>query len=73
MLAVFTAPVGHRQPRAADLPSGVLRDEGMARTRNPAMPPQRSQPKGQTSDPSSGSPGDYLWPPGEDLQLCRGC
>jgi hypothetical protein len=68
------APVGHRQPRAQDLPPDVLRDEGM--TRRPPEPaptilPDASLPdaSGDRGDQSAGQvPFDN-----KELQICRGC
>ena len=63
------APVGHRQPRAQDLPPDVLREEGMAQP--PAEPaptilPDASRDRG---DQSVGqAPFDN-----KELQICRGC
>ena len=63
------APVGHRQPRAQDLPPDVLRDEGM--TRQPPEPvptilPDASRDRG---DPRAGpAPFDN-----KQLQICRRC
>jgi hypothetical protein len=63
------APVGHRQPRAQDLPPDVLRDEGMTRRPPEAAPtilPDASRDRG---DQSAGQvPFDN-----KELQICRGC
>jgi hypothetical protein len=63
------APVGHRQPRAQDLPPDVLRDEGM--TRPPAEPAPTILPDASRDrvDQSVGQvPFDN-----KELQICRGC
>jgi hypothetical protein len=65
------APIGHRQPRAQDLPPDVLRDEGMARSpinrqsQAPALPPDRPHDVGKAR--TSRSTLD------KDLQISRGC
>jgi hypothetical protein len=63
------APIGHRQPRAQDLPPDVLRDEGMNRQlAAPAstMPPDASRDQGDRR--AGRMPFGY-----DDLQICRQC
>jgi hypothetical protein len=62
----FPAPIGHRQPRAQDLPPDVLRDEGMAR--QAPEPPPASRPKSGRQGSGSGGPFG-----GGDLRICRQC
>jgi hypothetical protein len=60
------APIGHRQPRAQDLPPDVLRDEGMT----PRPPESASKvPPGAPRDQGAGQTtfGD------NQQQICRGC
>jgi hypothetical protein len=67
-LGLLAAPVGHRQPRAQDLPPDVLRDEGMTRQppEHATTLPDASHDRGGTGDP--GMPlGDH------DLRICRQC
>jgi hypothetical protein len=59
----FPAPIGHRQPRARDLPPDVLRDEGMTRQ---APEPLASQSK-------SGRQGSRSGGPFGDLRICSKC
>jgi hypothetical protein len=63
------APIGHRQPRAQDLPPDVLRDEGMNQRppeSAPTMQPDASRDQG---DRRAGR-----MPFGDgDLQICRQC
>jgi len=63
------APVGHRQPRARDLPPDVLRDEGMNRQPPepaPTILPDASRERG---DQRAGrAPFDN-----KQLQICRHC
>jgi hypothetical protein len=65
------APIGHRQPRAQDLPPDVLRDEGMAQppmsaqAQAPARPPDGSHDS--VKAPTQRSTLD------KELQICRGC
>jgi hypothetical protein len=59
-------PVGHRQPRAQDLPPDVLRDEGMARHAPEAAP--ATQPNSGEQGSRSGGPFE-----GGDLRICREC
>jgi hypothetical protein len=61
----MSAPIGHRQPRAQDLPPDVLRDEGMTR-RPPEPAPDASRPQGDQRAGQAPS-GDL------DLQICRQC
>jgi hypothetical protein len=72
--APWSAPVGHRQPSAADLPPDVLRDEGMS-------------PRGMNQQPGAPAPGapradaspehreqhGYGEPLDEGLRICREC
>jgi hypothetical protein len=61
----MSAPIGHRQPRAQDLPPDVLRAEGMT-PRPPAPAPDASRHQG---DQRAGqAPSGHL-----DLQICRRC
>jgi hypothetical protein len=65
------APIGHRQPRAQDLPPDVLRDEGMAQPptahqpQAPTLPPDRSHNTGNAQAGRSKLD--------KSLQICRGC
>jgi len=59
----MSAPIGHRQPRAQDLPPDVLRDEGMTR-RPPAPDASRHQGDQRVGQAPSGD---------LDLQICRQC
>jgi hypothetical protein len=64
----MSAPIGHRQPRAQDLPPDVLREEGM--TRQPPEPAPTERPDaslGQGDQRASRTPLD------DDLQICRQC
>jgi hypothetical protein len=61
----MSAPIGHRQPRAQDLPPDVLRDEGM--TLQPPEPaPDASREQGDQG--ASRVPFG-----GNELQICRQC
>jgi hypothetical protein len=61
----MSAPIGHRQPRAQDLPPDVLREEGMSRfAPEPAPDASRHQGDQRTGQASSGD---------LDLQICRQC
>jgi hypothetical protein len=65
----MSAPIGHRQPRAQDLPPDVLRDEGM--TRQPPEPAPTMLP-----DASRDQDGRRAQPTPfgeEDLRICRQC
>jgi hypothetical protein len=65
----MSAPIGHRQPRAQDLPPDVLRDEGM--TRHPPEPAPTALPDALRDQ---GGQGAGLTPFGdENLQICREC
>jgi hypothetical protein len=65
---LLPAPVGHRQPRAQDLPPDVLRDEGMTR-----QPPEHATTLPEASH-DRGGPGDPGMPLGDrDLRICRQC
>jgi hypothetical protein len=70
-LGPMPAPVGHRQPRAQDLPPKVLREEGMVR------PP--AEPQGETTAQRINGSQDTGKPPAgpstldKELQICRGC
>jgi hypothetical protein len=64
----MSAPIGHRQPRAQDLPPDVLRDEGMTRR------PPESAPTGRPD--ASLDQGDQRasrMPLDDDLRICRQC
>jgi hypothetical protein len=68
-LGPLPAPIGHRQPRAQDLPPDVLRDEGMSRQPSepaPTMRPDASRDQGYRRAGRMPSIDD-------DLQICRGC
>ena len=64
------APIGHRQPRAQDLPPDVLRSEGMSQpspgsgSQTPALPPEGSDNAGNAQRRSKLN---------QNLQICRGC
>jgi hypothetical protein len=61
----MSAPIGHRQPRAQDLPPDVLRDEGMTRLApEPAPDALRHQGDQRAGQAPSGN---------LDLQICRQC
>jgi hypothetical protein len=65
----MSAPIGHRQPRAQDLPPDVLRDEGM--TRQPPEPGPTTLP-----DASLDQGGRRVHPTpfgDQDLRICRQC
>jgi hypothetical protein len=65
----MSAPIGHRQPRAQDLPPDVLRDEGM--TRQPPEPAPTALPEALRNQ---GDRRAHLTPFGdEDLRICREC
>jgi hypothetical protein len=59
------APIGHRQPRAQDLPPDVLRDEGM--NRQPPEPAPTKQPNASRDQAGQAPFSDNA------LQICRGC
>jgi hypothetical protein len=63
-LGRMSAPIGHRQPRAQDLPPDVLRDEGM--TRRPPEPAPTTVPG------ASREQGDQTMLD-QDLRICRQC
>ena len=64
-LGRMSAPIGHRQPRAQDLPPDVLREEGMSRfAPEPAPDASRHQGDQRAGQASSGD---------LDLQICRQC
>ena len=63
----MSAPIGHRQPRAQDLPPDVLRDEGM--TRQPPEPASTTQPD-PLRDQDNRRAGRT---PFGDLQICGQC
>ena len=59
------APIGHRQPRAQDLPPDVLREEGMAPPAPASRPDaSRDQVDGHADQTPFGD---------NQLQICRGC
>jgi hypothetical protein len=64
----MSAPIGHRQPRAQDLPPDVLRDEGMTRQSPEPEPGIRPDAPRQQGDP-----GASRMPFGDDLKICRQC
>jgi hypothetical protein len=64
----MSAPIGHRQPRAQDLPPDVLREEGM--TRQPPEPDPGMRPDASRE---RGDPGASRIPFGDELQICRQC
>ena len=64
----MSAPIGHRQPRAQDLPPDVLRDEGMTRQSPEPEPGIRPDAPRQQGDQ-----GASRMPFGDDLQICRQC
>jgi len=62
----MSAPIGHRQPRAQDLPPDILRDEGM--TRQPPDPAPPTLPDASRDQGAGRTPlGD------EGLRICRQC
>jgi hypothetical protein len=63
------APIGHRQPRAQDLPPDVLRSEGMSpRPPEPAPATRPDASRDQVDQRAGQTPfGD------NQLQICRGC
>jgi hypothetical protein len=66
---LMPAPIGHRQPRAQDLPPDVLRDEGMTR-----QPPEPAPPTLPGASRDQGDRRDLGMPfVGNDLQICRQC
>jgi hypothetical protein len=65
----MSAPIGHRQPRAQDLPPDVLRDEGMTRQAPEPAPASRPRASRGRGDRRAGQN-----PLGDNqLQICRGC
>jgi hypothetical protein len=65
----MSAPIGHRQPRAQDLPPDVLRDEGM--TRRPPEPTPTTLPN---ASHDQGDRSAHLTPfDDENLRICRQC
>jgi hypothetical protein len=76
MQGPMPAPIGHRQPRAQDLPPDVLRDEGM--NRQPAgpastMPPDASRDQPDASRDQGDRHAGRLPFGDDDLQICRQC
>jgi hypothetical protein len=62
----MSAPIGHRQPRAQDLPPDVLRDEGM--TRRPPEPAPTTLPD---ASHDQGDRSAHLTPfDDENLRIC---
>jgi hypothetical protein len=64
------APIGHRQPRAQDLPQDVLRSEGMAQP--PTSPGSQSPPLAPESSHNSGN-AQSRSKLDKELQICRRC
>ena len=65
----LSAPIGHRQPRAQDLPPDVLRDEGM--TRRPPEPAPTTLPD---ASHDQGDRSAHLTPFDDDnLRICSQC
>ena len=64
----MSAPIGHRQPRAQDLPPDVLRDEGMTRQLPESAPITRPD-----ASRDQGAQRAARTPFGNQLQICRGC
>jgi hypothetical protein len=64
----MSAPIGHRQPRAQDLPPDVLRDEGMTR-----LPPEPAPSTLPGASREQGGQRASRMPFGDDLQICRQC
>jgi hypothetical protein len=63
------APIGHRQPRARDLPPDVLRSEGMSpRPPEPAPTTRPDASRDQVDGRAAQTPLDD-----NQLQICRGC
>jgi hypothetical protein len=63
------APIGHRQPRAQDLPPDVLRAEGMSpRPPEPAPTTRPDASRDQVDGRAAQTPLDD-----NQLQICRGC
>jgi hypothetical protein len=65
----MNAPIGHRQPRAQDLPPDVLRAEGM--NRQPPEPAPAMRPN-ELRDPGRRNAGRLPFGDAE-LQICRQC
>ena len=65
----MSAPIGHRQPRAQDLPPDVLREEGM--TRQLPEPATTTLPDAQR-DQANGRAGQRTFGDNQP-QICRGC
>jgi hypothetical protein len=63
------APIGHRQPRAQDLPPDVLRDEGMSQQPPEPAPTMRPDASRDQGDRRAGR----MPFSDDDLQICRGC
>jgi hypothetical protein len=63
-LGRMSAPIGHRQPRAQDLPPDVLRDEGMT-----PRPPEPAP----TTLPGASRAQDDQTVLDQDLRICRQC
>jgi hypothetical protein len=62
------APIGHRQPRAQDLPPDVLRDEGMTQT--PPEPALSERLDASRNQPDRRVP---RTPVDDELRICREC
>jgi hypothetical protein len=65
------APIGHRQPRAQDLPPDVLRDEGMTRPPMSHQPQGANLPSDEPHDAGKARSGRSILD--KELQICRGC
>jgi hypothetical protein len=68
--APMPAPIGHRQPRAQDLPPDVLRDEGMQR-RTAHEPQAPTLPANGSHNTGNAQAGRSKLD--QSLQICRGC
>jgi hypothetical protein len=64
----MSAPIGHRQPRAQDLPPDVLREEGMTR-----QPPEPAPTRRPDASLDQGDQRASRTPLDDDLQICRQC
>jgi hypothetical protein len=65
----LSAPIGHRQPRAQDLPPDVLREEGM--TRQPPEPAPNTLPDASHDQGDQRTRRTPLVD--ENLRICRQC
>jgi hypothetical protein len=64
----MSAPIGHRQPRAQDLPPDVLRDEGMTQ-----RPPEPAPTRQSDASLDQGDQRASRTPLDDDLRICRQC